>query len=570
MRPMLRIGALVAVLAVAATGALAAGPPRLELAGGGLGAREAEGVFARALRAPGDSAALAGALGDAVARLQSEGWLDARAEGEWPDSARLVVRLAPGDRRRLASLAWDVPREDSAAFAAAAALNAGEWASPPRLTRALEQAVDAAVAGGYPYAQLAVTGWSADSAGLHVRFGGQRGPRVIVDAVRLEGLRATQSRFLVRAMGPLAGMPYDPAAANAATLRLQRLGLFESVEYAGLEGGADWSRGRLVWRVREARTNRFEGAVGVQGEAGVVGLARLDLGNLGGTGRAVALAWQSRGRGLADFSARVSEPMLLGAPVRAELSVAQQLQDTSYSRTRAGARLVAAPAGGDRLELGYEEDRVTTPAGAVRQAAYQNTTLALERDGRDDVRAPRRGTRARVAATQATRRLSYRPGLAPAAGAGGGSSSVLDVALEWHRPLAGRTGLALELRGTGRFGGDRVRADYERFALGGASTLRGQDEEALRLDRWALARSEWRWFVGTRGERLSLFWDHAEAETRVAVTGGGDRLERRSLDGVGFGLRLPAAGGFVDLDYGLEPGRGALEGKIHLQLGTLF
>lgn len=561
---------VVAIGALLLAGAAGAAAPRLEVAGGSLGVREAEALFAPALRAPGDSSALAQSLARALGRMQSEGWLDATGEAEWADSATLAVRLEAGARRRVASLAWDAPPEDSAAFARAAAFEVGEWANPARLASALERAVDAAVAEGHPYAQLAVAAWQADSAGLHVRLSGSRGPRVRVDAVRIEGLRSTQSRFLERAMGPLAGMPYDPAAARAATLRLQRLGLFESVEYAGLEGGADWSKGRLVWRVREARTNRFEGAVGVQGDAGVVGLARLDLGNLAGTGRTVALAWQSRGRGLTEFSARFAEPLVLGLPLRAEAAVAQQLQDTSYTRTRVGVRMIAAPTAGERLELGYEEDRVTTPAGAVRQAAYQNTTLALERDARDDALAPRRGTRARVAATQAARRLSYRPGLAHAAGAGGSASSVLDVTLEAHRPLVGRTGLSLELRCTGRFGGDRVHADYERFPLGGAATLRGQNEEAFREDRWALARAEWRWFVGAAGERVSLFWDHAITETRRERPGGGDRLERRNVDGVGFGLRLPAAGGFVDLDYGLEPGRAALEGKLHLQLGTRF
>lgn len=561
--------------ALACALALAAAEParaaRLEAAGAPLPTRELEGVFAPALRAPRDSSALAGALAVLVQRLQSRGWLEARAEADWADSATLALRVESGPRRRIASLAWDMARADSARFAAALGVSAGEWASPERFSSGIERAVAAAEAAGHPYATLGVSGWDADSAGLRVRLSGALGPRVIVESVRVEGLRTTQPRFAERSMGRLVGMPYDPAAARVATARLQRLGLFQSVEYAGLEGGADWARGRLVWRVREARVNRFEGAVGVQGDAGAVGLARLDLGNLAGTGRAVSLAWQSRGRGLADFSARVAEPMVLGLPLRAEAALAQQLQDTSYTRTRVGARLTASHAEGDRVELGYEEERVVTPKGAVQNAAYQNTTFALERDGRDDALAPRRGLRARVGVTQVFRRDTYRP-VDGRVERRTSRSGALEGRGEWHRPLAGRTGWALELMGAGRFGGDRVRPDYERFAVGGAASLRGQNEEAFRVDRWLVARQEWRWFVGGAGERVSLFWDHAWMETRVPAGSGpaGDRLERVQKDGVGFGLRLPAAAGFVDLDYGLEPGRGALEGKIHLQLGTLF
>jgi hypothetical protein len=41
-------------------------------------------------------------------------------------------------------------------------------------------------------------------------------------------------------------------------------------------------------------------------------------------------------------------------------------------------------------------------------------------------------------------------------------------------------------------------------------------------------------------------------------------------DGIGFGLRLDAAGGTVGVDYGLEPGRAPLDGKIHLRLVSAF
>jgi hypothetical protein len=50
----------------------------------------------------------------------------------------------------------------------------------------------------------------------------------------------------------------------------------------------------------------------------------------------------------------------------------------------------------------------------------------------------------------------------------------------------------------------------------------------------------------------------------------GDRAREEAADGIGFGLRLPAAGGLVDLDYGIEPGRGFLDGRIHLRLVSAF
>jgi hypothetical protein len=74
---------------------------------------------------------------------------------------------------------------------------------------------------------------------------------------------------------------------------------------------------------------------------------------------------------------------------------------------------------------------------------------------------------------------------------------------------------------------------------------------------------------------VALFWDHAQMFTREPVldpTGVpiGDHDVVRGADGVGLGLRLRTAGGLVDIDYGLEPGRGFREGRIHLRLVRVF
>jgi outer membrane protein assembly factor BamA len=541
---------------------------RLEIAGSPLPPRSGEALLAPALRSPGDRAALVEALGALVARLQEQGWLDARASATWDSAATPVLRVEvrPGARSRLASLALDTPgAADSAAFAAALGLAPGGWAAPGALAAAVERAVGSLSDHGHPYATLGVSGWVADSSGVHVRLAGARGPAVIVDRVRFEGLGVTREGLARRLVGRLDGAPYDRGSAEAGRDRLAQSGLFRRAEYAGLEGAADWSRGTLVYRVEEPRYNRFEGAVGVQGDAGTVGLARLGLGNLLGTGRTLALEWQSRGRGLTDFAARYAEPLLFGTPLRLELAVAQQVQDTIFVRSRWGARGQLALSPQERLEAGYEQERVVQDRVLVQRADLQNTVFALERATLDSPLIPRRGTRARVAAAQVFKSEHLRP-----TGRRSARASSVEGRFEWHRPAGSRAGLALELLGAGRFSTERVLPLFERWPLGGAATLRGFDEEAFRVDRYALSRAEWRLFLGSRGEHVALFWDHAWMQTRLALPEGGDRLQSLRRDGIGFGIRLEAAGGRVGVDYGLEPGRPPLEGKIHLQLVSTF
>lgn len=552
-------------------GSTHAATARLRLTGWPLTAREGDRVFATALRAPGDSVALAGALARGVVRLQSGGWHDASLVGEWTaDRNMLEVRVAPGVRLRWGTLAFDVPRADSAFVAREREWPQGEPADPAMLARTVDALLARAHRAGHAWAQLAVTDWRVDSARVAVRLSGALGPRVLVDTVRIDGLVTTRRDIAERALGRLSGLPYNPDVARAATGRLAMLGVFARVGEPVLEAGPHWEHATLVIPVSEPRYNRFEGALGLQGGGGVVGLAALDLGNLLGTARTASLAWQSRGGGRTDLSVRYAEPFVAGLPYRVELGLVQQMQDSTYTRTRWGARIGHGLGAGDRIELGHEEERVVQTRGAALNAALQSTSFAYERDGRDDRLSPRRGVHARVSGSGVFKRETLR---APAAGEAATRRSragLAELAFEAHRPLAARTGFALEVQAQGRFAGESVLEPWERTPVGGARTLRGHDEEEFRVDRVVLSRFEFRAFPGSVGEHVALFWDHAEMFTREATAPPATVLRRRTADGLGLGLHLVTGAGRVDVDYGVAPGRGALDGRIHMRLVSTF
>ena len=304
--------------------------------------------------------------------------------------------------------------------------------------------------------------------------------------------------------------------------------------------------------------------MGAQGQAGLLGLARLDMENLAGTGRALGVSWESTRRGVANFSAHYAEPLLFGSPIRLEGNIEQLVQDTIYTRTRWGARARLALSPEERIEVGYEQDRVVQEHADVEEAGTQTTLFGIERRSLDSRAVPRRGTVLSVLASQSFRSERLRP-----TGRGSARSSAVELAAQWHRPMAARTGVALELRAAGRFSSERVLPFFDRYPLGGATSLRGYDEEQFRVDRYALSRLEWRWFPGGSDAFAFLFWDHAAAATRLEIPGG-DRLQRLQRDGLGFGLSLETGTGRVRVDYGLAPGNSPLDGKIHLQIVSAF
>jgi outer membrane protein assembly factor BamA len=575
-RPRTRDGRAASRRAAAAALAvlLLPGPPgaaraaaELEYAGRVLPVREVRALAREALTAPGDTAQRARMLGALVARLEAHGHLDARATARHEAGAgRLVVTVTEGPRYALRSVRIDVPGgADSALFAGALPLAPGAPASPPAIESAVRAAVRAAVDAGHAYARLGVTGWRTDEDAVDLVLSGAAGPAVTVTGVRIDGLAVTRREVALRAMGALEGGRYDPRTAAAARDRLEQLGLFARVEWAGLRGERDWSRAHLIYRVEEPRYNQFDGVVGVQGEAGTVGSARLDLGNLLGTGRQVGLAWQSRGRGLTDLAARYVEPLVLGLPLSLRLGLEQQVQDTFYVRTRWGARAGYALSGQERIEAGYEQERAVQERGEVEEAQMQYTVFGFERSALDRRIGARRGTRVRAEAAGIFKRERLRPD-----GSRKANASAVTLEGEWHRPLGAASGATLEWRAAARFSSERVLPLYERYPLGGAASLRGFDEESFRVDRYALGRLEWRWFFGEGAPRAFAFWDHAWMAARETVAEGGDRLETRHADALGVGLRIEAAGGIVGIDYGLEAGRTPLDGKIHLRLVSTF
>lgn len=560
-----RAALLAAVLASACGVAQAA--PELDYRGTVLPRRSVERLAERALAHPADTTELSRFLGEVVTRLQNLGHLEARAIASWEEARRLRVDVAEGPRARLSrvELFASTPAE-SLLVASALGIAAGAWASPGAVGEAIDRGVAQLVSEGHAYAALGVARWERDSTGaVDLGLNVAPGPRVTVTELRYDGARVTRRDLLDRATGRLDGTTFRPASVEEARARLQQLGLFRSVDFVGIESDGDASRARLVYRVEEPRYHRFEGAVGYQGDAGPVGLARLGLDNLLGTGRAVGLDWESRGRGVSQLGARYAEPLLFGSPIRFELAFEHRVQDTLFVRTRWGAKGRFALSGTEWIEGGYEEERVVQTRQSVRHARTQMTRFGLEHDGRDQPAGPRDGMRLRIEATQRWKREDLRP-------TGSLEERASDASLlgEWHRRLTRRSTLAVEGSAIARFSAERVIPLYDRFTLGGASSLRGYDEEAFRVDRYALSRLEWRWYPGAGAARIFTFWDHAEAATRELLPSGEAPWRRLRLDGVGFGFRVETPGGLVGLDYGVPPGRPPLEGKVHLRLVSAF
>ena len=88
------------------------------------------------------------------------------------------------------------------------------------------------------------------------------------------------------------------------------------------------------------------------------------------------------------------------------------------------------------------------------------------------------------------------------------------------------------------------------------------------VDPWSSVASGG-WQYSSPAGHPALDWTYREA-LREATAPTGTALRHERADGLGLGLHLVTGAGRVDVDYGVAPGRGALDGRIHLRLVSNF
>jgi outer membrane protein insertion porin family len=510
-------------------------------------------------------------LADGVARAASaRGYLDARvgrvAFEEDGDRLRADVSIEAGSPYRLGKVVLaGLPVADSASAARWLGLSSGDPWSEDRLSAGLARLVESLSARGRPFAQARVRRLHVAEGTADVEIAVAEGDSARVDSVRLDGPSRTRPAILRRALTGLAGAPYDPRRAAEARTRLLHLGTFTSVGEPRFEMTAP-GRGLLRYPVAEGGSSSFEGVLGYQGEGGsVAGTARLTLDNIAGTARRAQLSWQGRGSGNADFRFAYREPFVLGLPVAAGLSFAQELADSLYTRTEYGASADMAVGEGLALELGVGGARVVTETGDVRRSNRQRTWVGLRRESEGWRTAGESGRRRALRVEVTTTQEFLHDHLVDGTEARDRVTE-LTAGAAMAAPWDGRL-VRARFSGGLRLGASRELGVYDLFPLGGAESLRGYRERQFRASRFGLLRLEHGWRLGD-GD-VFLFADQALfGREAISDSTGGTKTRYRA--GYGFGAWLPTAVGRAGLSLGWGRGDGPRDAKVHLTLQSRF
>ncbi len=423
-----------------------------------------------------------------------------------------------------------------------------------RLERGLRAWVDLATERGYPFAAARIE--SLQVSGGRVRAGVRldAGPYCRVEEITFPGRTVTRESFLRRLVGFRAGMPFRESDWRGARRRLEQVGLFTMTGEPRVElrpaGGV-----QVVLPVEEAKHNRVEGAVGYSGRTRTVtGLVDLQLGNLLGTGRRLAIRWERPQKEQTRLRLEARDPVLGPLPVGARFALEQEVRDSTY--TTVLLELVG--------EVSLARDFTALAGAEWRQSilgpepAERHRRTSSVFGGRWDTERPGAWSGGRLETTYRSGRTQVRP-------PGGGAESSLrldraDVSTERYVQVGG---LVARLR----FLGAAVsRADSlppsEVLRFGGRTTLRGYADESLLARRYATGQLE-----------LGPAWAEARAYVFLDAAfwrASARRTEDHDALGFGLGLSQQSSGRRVSIDLAIPRGGDVADGRLHAQVEQTF
>lgn len=420
---------------------------------------------------------------------------------------------------------------------------------------------------------------------LHVNEGDQ----VRIGGIKLSGLKKTNSNVVLRELPIHIGDVFDQRKIDDSLRRLKNLGYFYKVDPLVLEEGKTPNTILFHARMTEARTGRLSGVIGyapasseVDDAPRLTGTIEASENNLFGTGRSANFFWKSGLLKTLRFGYR--EPWVFGKPASIGMEYAQlkqrnqfsdaeseeqsgsltigtQIRESfegaltvSYKRINYAAAVASlpVPTGTHDTLLGSTHSFPQLPQNGSFEFQAQNgvkygVTFSIIRDSRNYILNPTGGRRDSVAFEFSRGDFRLRK---------------LWVDMRQYYPTWRKQVIAIGLHAATTWGTNIP--PTELFYLGGANTLRGFDEDWLSGPRRVYVNIEYRFLVG-RASRFFTFVDLGSV-TQIKQPSVFDPVRV----GYGFGMRLESRGGLLRIDYGLAEGNSALQGKIHVNLGTSF
>lgn len=522
---------------------------------------------------------------DVVALFQQRGHYLARVDSirkvGTDRRATVVVYIAPGPAIRVGAV-----RFHGVSALPEASLQSLMKTRPGRTLdqRELEQDVAAVLETygqlGYTLAAMRITAITLEEVdgepAVGIDLAVDEGEPIVLGAIELVGAERTRRYYVERILGLRAG---DPLTRDLDALRerLEESQLFARVDRPALyrlESGAIGLRIGL----EEASPGVFDLVLGYQpptggGRAqGLVGNGHLQLRNLFGGGREMALRLNRLPGQISQLDASFRDPFVAKLPVRVELNFEGLQQDSTYGQQRYDGAIGYRLPGGLEL-LATLSREVTRPgfagvqlvAGEQRiaraEALFAGATVRFRRV--DRAANPRRGLSVETRFERGEKeRASFD------AASGTDTARVVTLGRQERLHMQARVYLPTLPRQVAVIGGEAFAVIGERldesdlFRFGGAASLRGYEEDRFRGQVVNRSFVEYR-YQFERASFAYVFFDLGYVDRPALQNAPG---QKDVYTGYGFGFQFESAMGLINTSFALSPEDTPTDAKVHVGL----
>lgn len=433
---------------------------------------------------------------------------------------------------------------------------------------------------GFPLAEITVASVrpnTSDEGGLAVELHVKEGPQVRLTALEIVNAERVQPEYVARVAGLSIGetlVSFDPSAIRQ---RLLETRFFETVEMPELVQRESTEVAVRI-AVKEAAPGAFDLVLGLlpnsEGGVNFVGNGHLNLQNLFGGGRTMALKLNRLPGQVSSVDAHVYDPYVGGTPFSGEVQFAGYQQSSTFSQQRyrveVGFRL---PSGIEALaNLSREQTRPgqdglalvgTPPRQQIPRSSALFYGIGFRYQRLDDALNPRKGwhVESRFERGRKERSNFLRT-------AAGDTTTERSAFGQERLTFTGRAFIPTWSRQVWVWGGDAsalnssVYDESDLFRFGGATSLRGYDEDRFTGRFVGRLLTEYR----VQLERQSyayLFFDLGFVER---PTLGNVAADRTVYPGYGLGMQFETGVGLINVSYALSSESGPTEGRVHVGL----
>jgi len=535
---------------------------------------------------PRDAGHADAAVEAALASLRTRGYHLATIDSVRIGSTENLVYVSKGDLARIRSLSIrNLAPADSASVYPTLELEPGSVLTKESLQEDIRRIADHFAGRGFHMASVTVQGIeraAGDSLRYDVTIAVDRGPPVPVERLELQDVDRTSPGFAARAAGFRQGEILRSTDLDGYAARLRDTGAFRAVGEPRLELTAD-STAVMIIPVEETSPGTFDLLLGylpggVASNAQIVGSGHLSLQNPFGYGRSIGLKLDRRPGQVSSADGRLRDPLFAGLPLRVEASFSGLQQDSTYNRRHWAADVGYGLLPGVEVAARYTVE-VTRPGsaglrilGGVQRIAKSEARLwglVLRIRRLDRAVNPRSGVALESVFENGDETARFKT-----VETTGDTTGVARTTRQERLRLSAR-GYMPALRNQVLVAGADVNVllggaidESDLFRFGGASSLRGYDEDRFRASTALRLLLEYRVILDAVSNAF-VFLDAGYVETPElpgeAGTGGPSVEAARSwYPGFGLGMQYETAVGVLSVSYALNDRDGVTNGRVHV------